>query len=326
MSRWTWHGGGLEAAKVHFGEGSLPWIDLSTGINPHPWPGAEGAVIDWHRLPDEGALADLEAAAAHYFGADPANVCAVPGTEIGLRLFGETLTAAAHYLVPSYRTHGEMVHGAIPIPVGALDAGDQQTLILANPNNPDGRIHSRSALLDMLERRGGHGWLVVDEAFADATPEISMAGEVHDDRRLVIFRSFGKFFGLAGLRLGFMIGPSAQVARMRKRLGAWPVSSAALAIGAAAYRDAAWIDAMRCQLRQDAVQLDAMLTRAGYNVRGDCPLFRLVEVDDAHATFRHLAGQAILARPFDGHPHWLRLGLPKNAEEMARLETALHGG
>lgn len=325
MSRWTWHGGGLAAAKAHFGEGSLPWIDLSTGINPHSWPGAADVVIDWHRLPDEGALADLEAAAAHYFGANPANVCAVPGTEIGLRLFGETLTTS-HYRLPSYRTHGEMVHGATPISGEAIDTGDGQTLILANPNNPDGRILYRSALLDMLDRPGESGWLVIDEAFADTNPEISVAGDVCDGRRLIVFRSFGKFFGLAGLRLGFVIGPSAEVARMRKRLGAWPVSAAAIAIGTAAYRDDAWIDAMRCRLRQDAMRLDATLASAGYRARGECPLFRLVEVDDADAVFRHLAGQSILVRPFDDHAHWLRLGLPKDAAEMERLEAALHGG
>lgn len=326
MSRWTWHGGGLAAAKAHFGEGPLPWIDLSTGINPHPWPGAEDVVIDWHRLPDDGSLADLEAAAARYFGTDPANVCALPGTEIGLRLFGETLATDVRYVVPSYRTHGEMVGGAVPLAAGALNAAERQTLILANPNNPDGRIYSRSVVLDLLDCRGKDGWLVIDEAFADATPEASVAAHVGDDRRLVIFRSFGKFFGLAGLRLGFMLGPSAEVAWMRKRLGAWPVSAAAIAIGTAAYRDGAWIDATRSQLRQDAKQLDAILARAGLRPKGNCPLFRLVEVGDADMTFRLLASQSILVRPFDDYPQWLRLGLPKDAEEMARLEAALHGG
>jgi cobalamin biosynthetic protein CobC len=324
MSRWTWHGGGLAAAKAHFGDGPLPWIDLSTGINPHPWPGAGDVVIDWHRLPDEGTLAGLEAAAARYFGTDAANVCAVPGTEIGLRLFGETLTTRSHYLIPSYRTHSEMVDGAIP--VGAVDCAEGQTLILANPNNPDGRVLSQTAVLDLLDRRKEDRWLVIDEAFADATPEVSVAGYIRDDRRLVIFRSFGKFFGLAGLRLGFMLGPSMEVARMRKRLGAWPVSAAAIAIGTAAYGDACWIDAARSQLRHDAKQLDAMLARAGHSAKGDCPLFRLIDVADADATFRQLARQSILVRPFEDHPHWLRLGLPKNADELARLEAALHGG
>lgn len=324
MSRWTWHGGGLAAAKAHFGEGLFPWIDLSTGINPHPWPGVGDVEIDWHRLPDEGALAELEAAAARYFGVDPAKVCVLPGTEVGLRLFGETLETA-HFIAPSYRTHGEMADGAVPAHADALNAADGHSLILANPNNPDGCVVSRPALLDLLDRRGD-GWLVVDEAFADATPEVSIARDVRDDRRLIVFRSFGKFFGLAGLRLGFMLGPSADMVRMRLRLGAWPVSAGALAIGTAAYRDTEWIDAMRRQLHHAAAGLDAMLARAGYRTRGECPLFRLVEVDDADATFCHLAGQSILARPFDGHPHWLRLGLPKNADEMTRLEAALHGG
>ena len=325
MSRWTWHGGGLAAARAHFGEGDLPWLDLSTGINPHPWPGVPDVIIDWQRLPDESALASLEAAAARCFGIDPAHVCALPGTEIGLRLFGETLATRAHYVAPSYRTHAEMFADACPVGADAMEVADGQTLILANPNNPDGRILPRNALFDLLERRGIDGWLVIDEAFADVTPEMSLATRVGDDARLIVFRSFGKFFGLAGLRLGFMLGPPAEMERMRRKLGAWPVSAAAIAIGTAAYGDDEWIAAMRRRLREDAERLDAMLARLGYRAIGDCPLFRLVEVDDATAMFRQLAQASILTRPFEDNPHWLRIGLPKDADQLSRLEAALRG-
>ncbi|MCW1427482.1 threonine-phosphate decarboxylase [Novosphingobium sp. JCM 18896] len=314
MTRWTWHGGGLAAARAHFGEGDAPWLDLSTGINPNPWPVPADLAIDWQALPDEAGLAALERAAADHFGADPQHVCALPGTEIGLRMAGDVLPGPAVHLAPTYRTHGDMFGGSRPVTLA--EAGDE-TLIVANPRNPDGATYAAD---DLLAHRG---WLVIDEAFADGSPELSLADRVADDRRLVIFRSFGKFFGLAGLRLGFVIAPRAVIARFRARLGAWPVAAAGIAIGTAAYRDDAWITASRADLPCRAAALDTVLARHGLAARGNCPLFRLVETDQAEALFERLARRAILTRPFDYDPRWLRLGLPGNDADLARLDTAL---
>jgi cobalamin biosynthetic protein CobC len=322
--RWTWHGGGLAAARAHYGAAAGPWIDLSTGINPHGWPGVDRLAIDWQRLPDEGDLRALEQAAAAHFGANPDHVCAVPGTEIGLRLIGERLDGAVFHRSPSYRTHGAMVVGSGPVDADRLNEADGATLILANPNNPDGASLGSASMLDLLDRRG-EGWLLVDEAFADCDPAPTMAGQVAEDRRLIVFRSFGKFFGLAGVRLGFVIGPRAMIDPLRQRLGAWPLSAAAIAIGTAAYRDRDWIGGMRTRLPADAAALDAVLRRAGFEPRGDCPLFRLIETDDAMALFDRLARHAILTRPFDEQPRWLRLGLPADEAALARLEAALDG-
>jgi cobalamin biosynthetic protein CobC len=321
VSQWTWHGGQLERARKAFGNSGAQWIDLSTGINPNPWPGANGIAIDWTRLPDAEALADLEVAAAAYFGADPACVLALPGTEIGMRLLGEHLPAPVRYRWPSYRTHAEMVPDAVAVAPGALDSGEG-TLILANPNNPDGRVTPATLLQAQMAR----GWLVVDEAFADTDPTHSLAGEVGPDRRLVILRSFGKFFGLAGVRLGFAIAPPPLIAQLRVRLGAWPVSAAAIAIGSAAYRDAVWIAGTRAQLPARAAALDHVLTAHGHTPTGACPLFRLIETDDAHALFERLAQQSILTRPFDNNPGWLRVGLPANAAALERLDATLAHG
>ncbi|KQX19402.1 MULTISPECIES: aminotransferase class I/II-fold pyridoxal phosphate-dependent enzyme [unclassified Sphingomonas] len=324
-ARWTWHGGGLTAARARFGVGRDPWIDLSTGINPYGWPGVSGLDIDWHRLPDEADLRALERAAAAYFGADPADVCAVPGSEIGLRLIGERLDGPVFHRIPSYRTHGAMVSAAVPVAADRLADADGASLILANPNNPDGSRLDRAAMLDLLDRRGP-GWLLVDEAFADTAAAPGMAAQVGDDRRLIVFRSFGKFFGLAGLRLGFVLGPRAAIDPLRDRLGAWPLSAAAIAIGTAAYADAAWIARTRARLKEAASTLDAMLREAGFDPRGACPLFRLIETADAMALFERLARRAILTRPFDERPQWLRLGLPADRHDLARLEAALRDG
>lgn len=319
---WTWHGGALDAAKKHFGTDDQPWLDLSTGINPHRWPGTDAIAVDWHRLPERDALADLEAAAAAHFGVLPRHVCAVPGSEIGLRLTGRIIGGAAHHIAPSYRTHGEMF--ADTAPVTPDRASGNGTLVLANPNNPDGRIVDSTALEALLA--GRTGWLLVDEAFADCDPAIGIAHRVDDNVRLLVFRSFGKFFGLAGIRLGFAIGPPSILEPLRALLGAWPVSAAAIAIGTAAYCDRGWIDAMRARLRVEAGALDAVLGRHGFPAQGGCPLFRLVETEDAAALFGRLARAAILTRPFADQPRWLRLGLPGSDEALVRLDAALAHG
>lgn len=319
-SPWTIHGGRLAEARAVHGDG--PWLDLSTGINPHAWPADHLLPTDWRALPDETALAKLTVAAAAYFGTNPTNVCAVPGSEIGLRLVGRLLAGPAVYGEPCYGTYSEMFEDGHAVAAASI-ATASGTIIIANPNNPDGRVTEPNDLMNRLE---GPGWLLVDEAFADTMPEISLAGAISDDTKLVIFRSFGKFFGLAGLRLGFVIGPHALIASLRDILGSWPIASAAIEIGTAAYRDTGWITAMRHRLRDDAAVLDRLLARRGLDARGACPLFRLIETPDAAALFDRLARKAILTRPFAANPCWLRLGLPGSAEALERLDEALGDG
>lgn len=324
--RWTWHGGGLAAARARFGQNGDRWIDLSTGINPHGWPGANAVSVDWCRLPEERDLRMLEEAAAQHFGCDADHVCAVPGTETGLRLIGALLGGPASHIAPTYRTHGDMVAGSHPLPMERIGEADGATLILANPNNPDGRLLNRDVLIDLLARREREGWLILDEAFADCHPDHSLASAIRDDARLILFRSFGKFFGLAGLRLGFVLGPRPILARLRQKLGAWPVSAAAITIGSAAYRDTSWIAAMRQRLTQEAEELDILLRACGHVPQGQCPLFRLIACANASALFDRLARRAILTRPFDQDPTWLRIGLPGHADALDRLGKALRHG
>ena len=324
---WSVHGGRIAEAAAHFGGTPDGWLDLSTGVNPVPWPGAGTVRIDWQRLPGETDLARLEEAAALHFGVDRARLCALPGSELGLRLIGRLIGGPARHVAPGYRTHGEMIAGSHAIARDQLDRPANGTLILANPSNPDGRILPRATIEALLDRvAASSGWLIVDEAFADAAPEISLAPTIDEGRPLILLRSFGKFFGLPGLRLGFLLGPAAFVARVRALLGSWPLSSAALAIGTPAYRDRAWIAAARSALFARAAALDAVLARHGLRALGVCPLFRLVEAPDAAELFERLARRAILTRPFAHNPHWLRLGLPPHAAALGRLDAALGHG
>lgn len=327
MKAWTHHGGRLADAKLHFDLPHAQWLDLSTGINPHAWPGAADIRIDWQALPETRHLEQLEQAAAACFNVDKAHVCAIPGTEIGLRLLGSLLRGPAVFATPSYRTHAEMLAHARPVAPTAIGNIANVDVILANPNNPAGSLTSAAALLAQLEQcRASSHWLIIDEAFADPNPETSMTAHVSDTQPLIIFRSFGKFFGLAGVRLGFVIAPPDIIAQYRDRLGSWPVSAAALAIGSAAYRDTEWIATTREALPVAADALDRVLRAKGYHPNGNCPLFRLIETPDAPALFDHLARRAILTRPFDYDPGWLRIGLPTDTEGLARLDEALADG
>lgn len=311
------HGGRLSDAIARFGGAPADWIDLSTGINPHPWPGASRLAPEWRGLPDPAALARLEQAAAAHFGVDPALCCAVAGSEMGLRLLGCVMGEMKAEIAPlTYGTYARAFARAGP--------GAPGLRILTNPNNPDGVLRDRAWVLAELDaqERGG-GWLLVDEAFVECHPDASVASAVAEGRRLIVTRSFGKFFGLAGVRLGFVLAPSDILAELRRVQGDWPVCAAAIAFGTEAYRDVKWISATRGGLRAEAEALDRLLAHYGLRGEGASPLFRLVRDPRAGDLFRRLGEAHILSRPFAGHDDLLRLGLPASAAQASRLADAL---
>lgn len=319
------HGGCLDAAAQYFPDAPQPWLDLSTGINPVAWAPTRPPAVDLQALPSAAALRALEAAAAAAFGAEHLAIAALPGSEIGLRLLATIdLPAPLHRVGPGYRTHAEALPGARVLDAGAITEVAEGTLLLANPNNPDGRVLAPDLLLQAARRLAdAGGMLVIDEAFADATPEASVLPHLHAHDRVLVFRSFGKFFGLAGVRLGFACSAADVVATLRERLGSWPVSATAIAIGTAAYRDTAWADRARRALVERRAALDALLHRHGLAPCGESSLFRLVQTPYAAELFDRLARRGILTRPFDYAPEWLRLGVPADAAALQRLDEAL---
>lgn len=321
LERLSGHGGRLDDAMRLFPAAPLPWIDLSTGINPRPWRPRAPIAHDPAPLPSRESLAALEVAAAGYFGVDPVRVAAVPGSEIALRLLGAIgLPRPIVALRPGYGTHAEVADE-----VGTLGHGIGKggTLLLANPNNPDGRLIEPARLRGLA---GADGWLVVDEAFVDVVPDHSILRGLDEAAPVIVLRSFGKFFGLAGVRLGFVVAPPAIVARVRALLGDWPVSAEAIACGQAAYADRDWIAAARGALTESAARLDTLLARHGLPVAGGTALFRLVEHSEARAVFARLAETGILTRPFADRADWLRFGLPPDDAAFARLDHALARG
>ncbi len=322
------HGGRLAAAAAEFPTAPTPWIDLSTGVNPAPYPAPSASRLARARLPDPTETAALETAAATAFGVrEVGRTVAVPGSEAALRILPRLLPAKTVAVAgPTYSSHAAAWRSAgaqvRSVPCRHLVSADADVVIVVNPNNPDGHRHAPETLGWIADRQAARGgWLIVDEAFVETTPEISMADRAGG--ALIVLRSFGKFYGLAGVRLGFVVADRNVIAELRSVFGDWPVSAAAIAAGRIAYPDAVWRERTTSSLIHKAVRLDRLLSRAGFEIVGGTPLFRLGAADDAPRRFARLAERGILTRPFDFDPRWLRFGLPAGAAAWTRLEQAL---
>jgi len=325
------HGGNLDEVSRRYPDAPRPWIDLSTGINPVPYPIPPLATEAWSRLPtkaDEHAL--LAAAAARYGVRAPATVVAAAGTQALLQIIPRLRASnSVAVLAPTYEEHalcwrssGHRVR--LVDKVDALAEAD--VAVVVNPNNPTGRLLPRAtlhALGAVLARR--NGLLVVDEAFADFCPvQASLISDLPP--ATLVLRSFGKTYGLAGLRIGFAIASVEMADRLRRALGPWAVSGPALAIGTAALADDRWLEDARARLIFDGQRLDAMLTTAGSVILGGTPLFRLTETTNAAALADRLARHGIHVRRFSYNAAWLRFGLPGREPDWQRLQRALAAG
>ena len=313
------HGGDLDRARARFGGDD--WIDLSTGINRRPWPVPALPPAVWTALPTAAAGRALMQAAARAFATDVPGV-ALNGAQAAIQLLPRLdAPGLARVLAPTYNEHAACLRAAgwrVEEVARPEDLPGADLAVVVNPNNPNGRRHDPARLLD-LSRSVGR--LVVDESFADADPALSVAA--HAGARLAVLRSFGKFWGLAGLRLGFAFADAGTIARMGGMAGPWPVSGPALEIGRLALADTGWAQATAARLAQEAPRLDALAQPAGWRLVGGTALFRTYAVPDAAQAQERLARRRIWSRIFPYSPHWLRLGLPGNPQEWDRLAAAL---
>ncbi|AZO29617.1 threonine-phosphate decarboxylase CobD [Mesorhizobium sp. M1B.F.Ca.ET.045.04.1.1] len=323
------HGGSLGRASALFPHAPRPFVDLSTGINPHSYPLFELPATALSRLPESERLRELAEIAARTYGApSAAHVAAAPGTQILLpRVASLVRPGKALVLGPTYAEHARAaaIAGHAAAEVDDFDAlADADLAVLVNPNNPDGRVVERDRLLDLAAQlRAKGGLLVVDEAFMDVGPTgQSLAGHVGQGG-IVVLRSFGKFFGLAGVRLGFALADRLTVERLDAQLGPWAVAGPALEYGIRALADPKWLGDMRRRLAGDAERLDALLARFDVPVAGGTSLFRFLSFPDAPTLFAALGERGVLVRHFAARPHVLRIGLPGSEEEWQRLEGAL---
>ncbi|WP_328988119.1 threonine-phosphate decarboxylase CobD [Thiorhodovibrio winogradskyi] len=325
------------AAAARFGIPASDWLDLSTGVNPNGWPVPAVPASCWQRLPEDDD--GLETAARAYYGG--AALLPVAGSQAAIQVLprlrqqlqGRSRVAV---LTPGYAEHAAAWRGAghlvsVIDALGPADAiaaridaalADSEVLVLIHPNNPSGLRLPADQLLDWHRRLAARGgWLLVDEAFMDATPGQSLAA--HGPRPgLIVLRSLGKFFGLAGARVGFVLGEPALLASLRALLGPWSVSGPARWVATRALEDRAWQAHTRAELTRSGQRLCDLLDQHGLTPTASCALFAWVCTDRAETRWRQLAAQGILTRLFDA-PASLRFGLPGGEDAWQRLAHAL---
>ncbi len=304
------HGGGLDAAIAQYGGNRSDWLDLSTGINPVPYPMPPLPADCWTALPDQNALDRLVGLARSYWSVPKgADILPASGASALIAQLPRMRDAGRVEIPgPTYNEHGAAFRAA----GWTLDEDGYDALVAVHPNNPDGLMWDAANL--------AAPFTVIDESFCDVTPEASHIA-LAARPGTVVLKSFGKFWGLAGLRLGFAIGDPAIIAGLREALGPWHVSGPALSIGAEALSDPAWADETRARLSKDAARLDAIVTQKGAVSFGGTDLFRLYEVQNAQAAQAHLAKHHIWSRIFPYADNWLRLGLP-HPDRWSQVEAA----
>ncbi|MEP5760843.1 MAG: threonine-phosphate decarboxylase [Litoreibacter sp.] len=321
------HGGGLDAAIATYGGQRAYWLDLSTGINPVPYPVGHIPSDAWTALPDTDAQRRLTRAARAFWNVpDAAEIVAAPGASALIARIPSLVDENEAYIpTPTYNEHAAAFRAA-KYEVSDIPHAQQGVQVFVSPNNPTGDFAPTENTFD---RRLN----IIDESFCDISPEHSLIK--HSSKPgVLILKSFGKFWGLAGVRLGFAIAHASTLSSledtahsqsrssMKDMLGPWPVAGPALEIGARALEDFAWAKATRARLANDALRLDTIMQKSGAQIVGGTDLFRLYEVNDAPAWQNRLASNHVWSRIFPYSNRWLRLGLPAPAQ-WAQLEAAL---
>lgn len=319
------HGGRLRAAAQHYGIPLAAWLDLSTGLAPWPFEFPAPPASVWQRLPeaDDG----LAAVAAQRYGA--AQALPVAGAQAAIQLLPQLRSAGSRVgiVAPCYAEHAQAWqragHQLLELSDCEIEAALERldVLLLVNPNNPSGRLFKPAQLLTWHARLAARGgWLLVDEAFIDASPELSLAAHSHTPG-LIVLRSFGKFYGLAGVRLGFVLAEPSLLNDLHERLGPWAVSGPARWLGLSCLADEAAHRQQRLRLQQASQRLADLLGEYGLVSQG-CALFQWLPSPRAAALDQQFARRGILLRHFT-QPQSLRFGLPATEHDWQRLRLAL---
>lgn len=325
------HGGQLQQAKSQFPHVLQNWIDLSTGINPYAYPFSRISIEYAAQLPsinDEWRLREL---AALRYGVKEVNlIAAAPGTQILISLLPYIFEAKqVCILCPTYMEHinswqqaGILVHQVHSLEEFMGFANQDQIIgIICNPNNPDGRLLNIKQMQEIIS-----GWdcfdnhIIVDEAFMDFEEQSIAALLPHP--ALTILRSFGKTYGLAGVRLGFLLSDTRIIEKVKAMLGPWSLSGQALQIGLQALQDQEWLLQAKNQLAKQVQQLDKLFINNNCKIVGGTHLFRLVEMKDARIFWKHLANHGIWVRRFDYNLQWLRFGLSQE-QDWSKIQNVI---
>ncbi len=318
------HGGNLALAAQQYNIPLENWLDLSTGINPENYPIPAIPTTLWQRLPlDNDGL--IEAACA-YYGCQHA--LPVAGSQAALQTLPKLRAPGkVAMLNPMYREHAHAWQSNGHQVSLFSDYPDEDTLnsadvvLLCNPNNPTAMQFTNADLLKWHTQLAKHGgWLIVDEAFMDAVPQQSIAAYAHLEG-LFVLRSLGKFFGLAGARVGFLLGNQQALHQVQEEIGPWSVSGTSRFVAKQALSDFPWQQHTRKQLNESSQRMAALLRQYGLTPQSGTALFQYIPTTQAVAWQQHLAQHGIWLRLFT-EPLALRFGLPP-ANQWDRLETAL---
>ncbi len=323
------HGGKLRAAAARWNIPLSDWLDLSTGVSPHGYPVPPLSSDSWRCLPEDGD--GLEEAAAAYYGTK--RLLALPGSQAAIMALPRLrpVGTSVAVLIPTYaeyaaawQTAGHALRRFVPEELESV-AATCDVVMLANPNNPTGARFERERLLRVaktLLNRGGK--LIVDEAFADADGDESLATIAGSPEapNLVVLRSLGKFFGMAGARVGFALGRPALLEMLAELIGPWAVAHPAREAARAAFEDKAWQEMQRVRLREASLRLARLLEETGFGASTGTALFRYIATPRAAELYEALAQRGILVRLF-ADPAALRFGLPALEGEWSRLAAAL---
>lgn len=320
------HGGKLIQAARQYHIPIDEWLDLSTGLNPQAWPVSRVPADIWSRLPEEDD--GLIQAARNYYGGK--QLLAVAGSQAAIQALPRLRDPSSRIAIlhPAYAEHAHAWRATdfsvTPLSAADMDEAikDHDVILLVNPNNPTGECFSVEQCLhwhSRLQQRGG--WLIVDEAFIDATPEGSLVPHTRQ-KGLIVLRSLGKFFGLAGARVGFVFAESTLLTQLAELLGPWPISGPSRYIAKQALQDVPWQAGTRKQLRLQGQRLQQLLGDYGLPSDGGTTLFQWIRTTDATIIHEQLARQGILTRLFE-KPASLRFGLPASEQQWTRLEQAL---
>lgn len=317
------HGGRLRQFSARYQRPEADWLDLSTGINPNGWPVPDLPAEVWQRLPDNDD--ELMSAAQSYY--QTGALLAVPGSQTAIQQLPYLRKKSRVGIIsPAYAEHAycwqQAGHEVLGVSADHIDLTSLDVLIVVNPNNPTGQVISTEQLQQwhqQLQQQGG--WLIVDEAFIDSTPQNSLL-TYGPQEGLIVLRSLGKFFGLAGLRIGFVSAQKALLQQLEQSLGPWPIAHASRYIATSALSDKAWQQKTCEQLKQSSLRLAALLADYSLLPDGGCDLFQRVKTDKAEAVHHQLAEQGILTRLFN-EPASLRFGLPGTENDWQWLHRAL---
>lgn len=322
------HGGALSEAIAQYGGNASEWLDLSTGISPFSLPLPEFSADSWRRLPEQSEVKRVCELAMRHYGGSVVPI-AVPGTQSAIQLLPHLTPNASEVAIVS-PTYGEYEQAyrrmdVVIDPVDTLDgaaATRAGVAVLANPNNPDGRETPRDDIFGFA-RAQRHRLVVIDEAFADMRQDLSMAGAAGMEPNLVVMRSFGKFFGLAGLRLGFVFAEAGLARILSDRLGPWAVSGPALAVAAHAFSRGDLVNELRNKIEKAHAMTRSALSMARVSIVGESELFFCCEVGDGAAVRDQLASHKVLVRAFDHSPSRIRVGLVPDELSAVRLRETL---